>query len=76
MKQFRLFVPVYMACGGTEVDGIDFIVTTKILRKFTSLNLPFLIKELQELLAFLDKKFGKGRMKMSTEFIKELQKLS
>ena len=76
MKQFRLFVPVYMACGGTETDGIDFIVTTKILRKFTSLNLPFLIKEMQALLAFFDKKFGKGKMKMSTEFIKELQKIS
>ena len=65
-----------MACGGTETDGIDFIVTTKILRKFTSLNLPFLIKEMQALLAFFDKKFGKGKMKMSIEFIKELQKIS
>ncbi|HBF86820.1 MAG TPA: hypothetical protein DDW54_03980 [Clostridiales bacterium] len=76
MKQLRLFVPAYMGCGGTELDGIDFIVTTKILRKFTSLNLPFLTKELAALLNFLDKKFGKGKMKMATEFIKDLQKLS
>ena len=75
MKQFRLFIPVYMACGGDEVDGIDFIVTSKILRKFTSLNLPFLQKELAALLAFLDKKFGKGKMKLSIAYIKELQKL-
>ena len=76
MKQMKIFVPVYMACGGTELDGIDFIVTSKILRKFTSLNLPFLTKELQALLVFLDKKFGKGKMKMSIEFIKDLQKMA
>ena len=76
MKQLRLFVPVYMACGGSETGGIDFIVTTKILRKFTLLNLPFLNKELQQLALFLEKKFGKGKMKMSAEFIKELQKIS
>ena len=76
MKQMKIFVPVYMACGGTELEGIDFIVTSKILRKFSSLNLPFLAKELQALLAFLDRKFGKGKMKMSVEFIKNLQKMA
>ena len=76
MKQLKLFVPVYMACGGDELDGIDFIITSKILRKFTSLNLPFLTKELQALLGFMDRKFGKGRMKTSIDFIKTLQKMS
>ncbi|MBO4539517.1 MAG: hypothetical protein J5781_04515 [Clostridia bacterium] len=76
MKQMRIFVPVYMACGGTELDGIDFILTSKIFRKFTSLNLPFLSKELQALLVFMEKKFGKGKMKLSTEYIKNLQKMA
>ena len=76
MKQLKQFVPVYMACGGTELDGIDFIITSKILRKFTSLNLPFLTKELQALVAFMDRKFGKGKMKMSLEFIRDLQKMA
>lgn len=76
MKQLRLFVPVYIACGGTEIGGIDFIVQSKILRKFTSLNLPFLMKELSELIAFLDKKFGKNNMKYCIEYIKELQKMN
>lgn len=76
MKQLKQFVPVYMACGGTELEGIDFIVTSKILRKFTSLNLPFLVKELQALVGFMDRKFGKGKMKMSLEFIHDLQKMA
>lgn len=75
MKQLRLFVPAYMACGGTELGGIDFIICSKILRKFSSLNLPFLTKELSELITFLDKTFGKGEMVKCTEFIKELQKM-
>lgn len=76
MKQLKLFVPAYMACGGTEIEGIDFIVTSKILRKFNALNLPFLTKELQELIAFLDKKFGKGAMKYAIAYLKELQKMN
>lgn len=76
MKQLKLFVPVYIACGGTEVGGIDFIVQSKILRKFTSLNLPFLMKEMSELIVFLDKKFGKNNMKLCIEYVKELQKMN
>ena len=60
----------------TESGGIDFIVTSKILRKFNSLNLPFLTKELQELIAYFDRKFGKGTMKYSIAYIRELQKVN
>lgn len=59
MKQINMFVPVFVACGETEVDGLDYIVTRKVLRKFEFLNLPFLRKELDELLNVLDKLFGK-----------------
>ena len=76
MKQLRLFVPVYMAAGGTELGGIDFIICTKILRKFNQLNLPFLMKELSELLTFFDKTFGKGNMVKCAEYVKELQKMN
>lgn len=75
MKQLKKFVPVYMACGGSESEGLDFIVTTKILRKFNSLNLPFLMKELGELIVFIEKKFGKGNFNMSINYIKNLQKM-
>jgi len=76
MKQLRLFVPAYVACGGTEIGAIDFIVSSKILRKFTSLNLPFLQKEMSELITFFDKKFGKGSMPYCVAYIKELQKMN
>ena len=75
MKQLKRFVPVYMGCGGGELEAIDFIVTTKILRKFNSLNLPFLMKELAELILFIEKRFGKGSFNMSINYIKTLQKM-
>src|SRR5574344_3123056 len=46
VKQLRDFVPVYMACGGKEIDAIDFVVCHKILRKFEQLNLSFIRDEI------------------------------
>lgn len=74
MKQIKLFVPVFVACGGNETEGLDYIVTRKILRKFESLNLPFLQDELAELLQLLDKLFGKGQFAEAINFINDLRK--
>lgn len=76
MKQLALFVPVYMACGGSEVGGIDFIITSKVLRKFNALNLTFLHTELEELIDFFNKKFGEGVMPYSVDYINELIRMS
>lgn len=76
LKQLNLFVPVYMACGGSELGGVDFIIASKILRKFNALNLPFLTKELDELSVFFDEKFGVGTMTYCQDYIVELRKLS
>ncbi len=74
MKQLKLFVPVYVACGGTEVDGIDYILATKVFRKFESLNLSLIRDEIRGLISTLDNLFGKGAMKESIAFLQRLQK--
>ena len=76
MKQIRLFVPVYMACGYSEFDGLDYMLTFKILRKFEMLNLAFLKKELDELTLLLDKLFGKEEFQVSKGFIADLKKMA
>jgi len=76
MKQLSLFVPAYVACGGTELGGIDFIITSKILRKFNALNLPFLHKELEELIRFFNSHFGVGAMPYCVDYINDLLKMS
>ena len=60
MKQLNAFVPVFVAAGGTDVQGLDYFLAYKILRKFEALNLSFLHDELNQLIALLDKLFGKG----------------
>lgn len=60
MKQIRAFVPVYVACGGSEYEALDYIVARKIFRKFESLNLPFLQTEISELSVLIDRLFGKN----------------
>ena len=75
MKQIKLFVPVYVACGFTEVQGLDYMLANKILRKFESLNLSFLHNELDGLIELLDKLFRKNSFKVSIEYIEDLKKM-
>ena len=42
VAHMKKFVPVYVACGGEEVSGVDYFVARKILRKFEQLNLSYI----------------------------------
>jgi MoxR-like ATPase len=61
MKQIKAFVPVYVACGNSEYEALDYMVARKIFRKFESLNLPFLQDEINELSQLIDRIFGKNQ---------------
>jgi len=74
MKQIRDYVPCYIACGGTEIQAIDFIVAKKVLRKFESLSLGFMRDELTKFSAYLDKLFGKNSMVICKDYIEQLKK--
>lgn len=74
MKQLNTFIPVYVACGGSEIDGFDFIFTNKVLKKFEALNLAFLKDELKALETELNTLFGAGNFKMAHSYIQGLIK--
>lgn len=74
MKQLKSFVPVYVACGGTEKEGVDYILATKVFRKFESLNLSLIRDEIRPLLTYMDTLFGKGAMKECAAYLQLLQK--
>ncbi len=74
MKQLMVFVPVYVACGGTVLEGLDYMLATKVFRKFESLNLSLIRDEIKGLIAFMDTLFGNGSMKECTAFLQRLQK--
>lgn len=74
MKQLRDYVPCYIACGGTEIEAVDFVVAKKVLRKFESLSLGFMKDELTKFQEYLDKTFGKNQMAICKEYIEYLKK--
>ncbi len=76
MRQMKDFVPCYVACGGTEIDGIDFMFAKKILRKFESLGLGFIRDELDSLVVYLDHEFGSENMRISKAYLARLKKMS
>ncbi len=74
VKQLKVFVPVYVACGGDVLEGIDHVLATKIFRKFESLNLSLIRDEIKGLINYLNTLFGKDKMKSSIEFLERLQR--
>ena len=74
MKQLKVFVPVYVACGGDPVDGIDHVLATKVFRKFEMLNISLIRDEIKGLINYLNTLFGKDKMKSSIEFLDRLQR--
>ena len=75
VKQLKEYVPAYVACGGTEIDGLDYVLCHKILRKFHSLNMSFVRDEIPGLITYLDKLFGKNNMNECKDYLRRLQKL-
>ncbi|MBR1391118.1 MAG: hypothetical protein IJ567_06725 [Lachnospiraceae bacterium] len=76
LRQIKDFVPCYIACGGTELGGIDFMFAKKILRKFESLGLGFIRDEIDGLILYLDKTFGEEEMKISKDYLLRLKRMS
>ena len=72
----KKFVPVFVACGGTEIDGVDYFIAKKILRKFEQLNIAYIRDEIEPYINFLDSTFGKGKMKECIEYLLRLKKLA
>lgn len=75
VKQLREFVPVYVACGGTEIDGLDYVLCNKILRKFESLNLAYIRDEVDDYITYLNEHFGEENMTECKEYLTRLKKL-
>ena len=74
MKQLNTFVPIYVACGGTEVEAIDYFIAKKILRKFEQLSITYIRDEIDPFITYLNKKYGKGVMKECIAFLNIIKK--
>ena len=71
-KQIKDFIPVYVACGGTEIGGFDYMLTYKILKKLESLNIAFYKDRLVKLSEHLDRVFGRSNMPHAKAYIERI----
>ena len=74
IKQLKTFIPVYKACGGFEIEGLDYMLATKVFRKFEMLNLGLIRDEIKGLINQLDNIFGKDSMTECIAYLRRLQK--
>ena len=74
MKQIKSYIPVYVACGGNELDAIDDILAKKVLRKLEMQNPIYIKNEAEGLCAYLDNLFGQDKMVLCKSFMARLQR--
>lgn len=75
IKQMYDFIPVYVACGGTELGGMDYIIARKVLKKFESMNVSFVRDEMQGLIDYIEKTFGEGGLPDSISYLQRIQNM-
>ncbi len=74
MKQLREYVPVMIACGGTEEGAVDDIISGKILRKLSQQAPAYLRHQLEPLNEFFDEIFGAESMEQCRDVLQQLEK--
>jgi hypothetical protein len=72
MKQIERYVPLYKACGGTELEAMDDMISKKLLRKLEMQNPVYIRSAVSGLLSYLDDLFGMDAMTQCREYLKKL----
>ena len=74
LRQLETYVPIMIACGGTELGALDDILSRKILRKLEQLS-PILLKnEIPRLRSWLQQAFGPNSLPQCQEYLGRLEK--
>ena len=71
-RQIESYVPIYIACGGTETEALDDILSKKVLRKLESQNPVYVKTKSDELIAKINDIFGEGSMPNCENYIRKL----
>lgn len=74
MKQIQQFIPVYIACGGDELEALDDMLAKKVMRKLETQNPIYLRNSAEGLISYIDELFGVDAMPNCKEFIKRLER--
>lgn len=74
MKQIKTYIPIYVSCGGDELDALDDILSKKVFRKLETQNPIYLRNSSEGLISFIDELFGHDKMSLCKEYIRRLQR--
>ena len=74
MKQIMTYVPVYISCGGDELDALDDILSKKVIRKLETQNPIYLRNAAEGLVSYLNELFGTDKMTLCKEYIHRLER--
>lgn len=69
--QIEMFVPVYVACGGTKAEALDHLLAHKVLRKLEGRYETYLKESLKELTELIEAEYGKGVFMESIALIEQ-----
>mgnify|MGYP000825260589 CR=1 FL=1 len=72
MRQIMTYLPIYVVCGGEELDALDDIIAKKVLRKLETQNAAYVRSEAEDLCNFIDATFGEERMLRCKEYVRRI----
>ncbi len=74
MRQIEDYVPIMIACGGTEEGALDDIFARKIFRKLEQLSPVLIRNQVPKLIDLLHERFGPRALPQSCDYLERLQK--
>lgn len=74
MKQIKTYIPVYVGCGGEELEALDDILAKKVLRKLEMQNPVYIKNAAEGFCMYLDELFGVDNMPQCKAFMRRLAK--
>ena len=74
LNQIENLVPVFVACGGTKEDALDFLLSRKVLAKVEGRFEEYVKDALKQFLTLLNKTYGKGVFKRCEATVNSLMR--
>lgn len=74
LNQISELVPVFVACGGTKEEAIDFLLSRKVISKIEGRFEEYVKNALRELINLIHKTYGKDVLKRSEKTIQNIMR--
>ena len=73
-RQMEEYIPIYMACGGSELEAVDDLLSKKVLRKLDGLSPVVIRYSMDELEELFNTTFGVGTMPLCRDSLDRLRR--